>query len=142
MSEATSIVLLIGAVSACTFIFQFRFFAFATAASMAARARSSDIGGACGASKGILTGTKIERISFHELQRSTRHASGWQRAMHGWPTPCWTYADGGEIALAPHSIAMTNRRARQLRQKRDRLALRVASQALQPRTPMTRGSGQ
>src|SRR5271169_4745232 len=41
-----------------TFIFQFRFFASATAARMASWARSSDIGGPYGVSKGILSGTK------------------------------------------------------------------------------------
>src|SRR5580700_2467987 len=41
-----------------TFIFQFRFFASATAASISDWARSSDIGGPYGVSKGILSGTK------------------------------------------------------------------------------------
>src|SRR5271165_6222192 len=41
-----------------TFIFQFRVFASATAASIAAWARSSEIGGPYGVSKGILSGTK------------------------------------------------------------------------------------
>src|SRR5260370_41833975 len=40
------------------FIFQSRFFASATAAEITARARSSDIGGPYGVSKGILSGTK------------------------------------------------------------------------------------
>src|SRR5271163_5254018 len=41
-----------------TFIFQFRFFASATAASISDWARSSDIGGPYGVSKGILSGTQ------------------------------------------------------------------------------------
>src|SRR5271167_2423670 len=41
-----------------TFIFQFRFLASATAAWITAWARSSDIGGPYGVSKGILSGTK------------------------------------------------------------------------------------
>src|ERR1700683_11662 len=41
-----------------TFIFQFRFFASATAACISASARSSDIGGPYGVSNGILSGTK------------------------------------------------------------------------------------
>src|SRR6202044_3553460 len=41
-----------------TFIFQLRFFASATAAWITAWARSSDIGGPYGVSKGILSGTK------------------------------------------------------------------------------------
>src|SRR5271166_3096107 len=41
-----------------TFIFQFRFFASATAARITAWARSSDIGKPYGVSKGIVSGTK------------------------------------------------------------------------------------
>src|SRR3984957_10536808 len=95
-----------------TFIFQFRFFASATAASISDWARSSDIGGPYGVSKGILSGTKSR--GFASAGCSAR------LALAALPT--------FSFDIRPPSIVLRL----QLKQKREWLSLRETSKALGP----------